>query len=531
MKTYPRFLLNIAAGLATATALSLTTSGLAFWSMSRTNTSNQLAQETLETINRLTTVIQNVQDAESGQRGYLLTQNRAYLEPYINATLNLEQELGLLKNHINTHVDQQERFSELESLINQRMAQFQQVINLQNQQGSEAARAQVIKIQGNLLTEQIRRTAQEMKAIETAILLQQQQRATSNAQGARVALSGAVGLNLLIFIWLYWLIQQEVLKRNRAEQSIQELNENLEHRVVERTEQLEETLRDLQKVQSQLVQQEKMSSLGQLVAGVAHEINNPVNFIHGNLTHVEEYAQDLLSFVQLYQQHYPHPVVAIQAEAEEIDLKFLQADLPKMLASMKMGTDRIRQIVLSLRNFSRMDEAEFKVVDIHEGIESTLMILQHRLKARAERPEIEIVREYGSLPLVECFAGQLNQVFMNILANAIDALDEVNAQRTYQEIKTHPSRITLRTSTLNAEWVEIAISDNGPGMPEPCKQRIFNPFFTTKPAGKGTGMGMSISYQIITEKHQGRLKCFSTLGQGSEFVIQIPIQQNVRERA
>jgi signal transduction histidine kinase len=290
-----------------------------------------------------------------------------------------------------------------------------------------------------------------------------------------------------------------------------------------RTVELKNALSELQCTQSQIIQSEKMSSLGQLVAGVAHEINNPVNFIHGNLVHTQQYAQDLLEFVQLYQQHYPNPTDEIQIAAEEIDLEFLQEDLPKMLSSMKMGTDRIRQIVLSLRNFSRMDEAEFKAVDIHEGINSTLLILQHRLKDRPERPSIEVIQDYGSLPLVECYAGQLNQVFMNILTNAIDALENGNAGRTFQDIQANPNQIKIKTSVVDGRWVQIAIADNGPGIPQDIQQQIFNPFFTTKPIGKGTGMGMSISYQIVTEKHNGKLECFSTPGEETQFVIQIPI--------
>ncbi|MBD1839517.1 HAMP domain-containing protein [Coleofasciculus sp. FACHB-64] len=309
--------------------------------------------------------------------------------------------------------------------------------------------------------------------------------------------------------------------------ALEKSKEELEDRVEERTAELKNTLEELQRTQSQVVQSEKMSSLGQLVAGVAHEINNPVNFIHGNLTHVQEYTESLLELVELYQQHDPNPAPGIQSLAEDIDLEFLQEDLPKMLASMKLGTERIRQIVLSLRNFSRMDEAEFKAVDIHEGIDSTLMILQHRLKATSSRPEIELVKDYAELPLVECYVGQLNQVFMNILVNSIDAIDESNAKRTYQNIQEHPNRITIRTSTVNAQWVKVAIADNGVGIAKEIQQRIFNPFFTTKPLGKGTGMGMSISYQIVVEKHGGKLECFSLPGEGTEFIIRIPLRQHV----
>ncbi|MEP0872093.1 ATP-binding protein [Trichocoleus desertorum AS-A10] len=309
--------------------------------------------------------------------------------------------------------------------------------------------------------------------------------------------------------------------------ALEESNTELEARVEARTGELKTTLEELRRSQAQVIQSEKMSSLGQLVAGVAHEINNPINFIHGNLTHAQEYTEGLLEFIQLYQQRYPDPGPDIESAAEEIDLEFLQTDLPKMLTSMKLGSDRIRQIVLSLRNFSRMDEAEIKPVNLHEGLDSTLMILQHRLKARPERPEIEVIKDYAQLPLVECYAGQLNQVFMNILVNALDALEEANAGRSYAEMQAHPSQITIETALMDAKWVQVAISDNGPGIPEHCKQRIFDPFFTTKPVGKGTGMGMSISYQIITEKHQGHLRCFSTLGKETKFVIEIPIRQKV----
>ncbi|MGV0106291.1 histidine kinase [Nostoc sp. DSM 114160] len=306
--------------------------------------------------------------------------------------------------------------------------------------------------------------------------------------------------------------------------ALEKSKEELEERVEERTTELKNALGELQRTQSQVVQSEKMSSLGQLVAGIAHEINNPVNFIHGNLAHVQEYTQDLLALMQLYQQYNPYPAAEIQTVAEDIDLEFLQSDLPKMLSSMRVGTDRIRQIVLSLRNFSRIDEAEFKRVDIHEGIDSTLMILQHRLKAKPEQPEIQVIKNYGTVPLVECYAGQLNQVFMNILVNAIDALEENNTKLTYEEIKENPSQIKIRTSVVNSTWLEVAIADNGVGISQDFLQRIFDPFFTTKPVGKGTGMGMSISYQIVTEKHNGKLECFSTPGKGTEFIIQIPLR-------
>ncbi|MBE9205249.1 PAS domain S-box protein [Nostoc sp. LEGE 06077] len=292
--------------------------------------------------------------------------------------------------------------------------------------------------------------------------------------------------------------------------------QQIEAQLRQQAKDLAQTLEELQRTQAQMIQAEKMSSLGQLVAGVAHEINNPVNFIHGNLTHLEEHTQDLLQVINLCQSM---NLSEFPTLLEEIDLDYIQQDLPKILHSMKIGTQRIRQIVLSLRTFSRMDEAEFKEVDIHEGIDSTLMILQHRLKVKPEFPEIQVMRDYAALPLVECYAGQLNQVLMNILTNAIDALEMGVG-------KGELAKITIRTSVINSDWVKIAIADNGIGMSEQIQKQIFNPFFTTKPVGKGTGMGMSISYQIITEKHAGKLECYSQPGQGTEFAITIPIRQS-----
>lgn len=293
--------------------------------------------------------------------------------------------------------------------------------------------------------------------------------------------------------------------------------------------QQEALLRQLQHTQTQLVQSEKMSSLGQLVAGVAHEINNPVNFIYGNLRHANSYTQDLLRLVQHYQTYYPNPLPVIQSEIDAIDLDFLMADLPKLLSSMKVGADRIREIVQSLRHFSRLDEAEVKPVNIHEGLESTLMILQNRIKAQPNRTAIEIVKDYGDLPLVECFAGQLNQVFMNMLVNAIDALEEtITYSSNIPDSGGRPiaePAILLRT-IAGKNRVEIHIIDNGAGMPEAVRNHLFDPFFTTKPVGKGTGLGMSISHQVVVEKHQGELRCCSSPGQGTQFVINIPVKRS-----
>ncbi|MBU7586434.1 MAG: response regulator [Nostoc sp. TH1S01] len=317
-------------------------------------------------------------------------------------------------------------------------------------------------------------------------------------------------------------LQQEIRERAIAEAALQQLTQDLEKRVLERTQELSDALYTLEKAQIQLVQSEKLATLGQLVAGIAHEINNPINFIHANLYYVSRYTQNLLELVTLYQNHLPNATPEILAKAQEIDLQYLLEDLPKILSSMEVGTERICEIIKSLRNFSRHHEAEVKVVDIHEGIESTLMILKRHLEAKPGQPKIQVVKQYGKLPKVECYPGKMNQVFMNILSNAIDALTET--MENYPSYIPSPM-IRIHTEVLGSDRIMIRIADNGLGIPENIQKRVFDPFFTTKPAGKGTGLGMSISHQIITELHYGSLQCISDLGKGAEFVIEIPIQQ------
>ena len=320
----------------------------------------------------------------------------------------------------------------------------------------------------------------------------------------------------------------DITDRKQAELDLQQANEALELRVEVRTRELQETvadlentLQDLKLAQSRLIQSEKMSSLGQLVAGVAHEINNPVNFIYGNLNYASEYTDKLLELLQTYQNNYPEPTAEVSQVAEDIDWEFIVDDLPKLINSMRVGAERIQKIVLSLRTFSRMDEADLKSVDIHEGIDSTLMILQHRLKAKQHYPAIEVIKEYADLPPVECYPGQLNQVFMNIISNAIDTLEERDQRRSPAELLVHRSCIWITTEVQEA-MVRIKIKDNGMGIPPQVLQRLFDPFYTTKDVGKGTGMGLSISYQIISDRHKGTLECISQPGAGAEFIIQIP---------
>ncbi|CAD5957337.1 ATP-binding protein [Planktothrix agardhii] len=291
---------------------------------------------------------------------------------------------------------------------------------------------------------------------------------------------------------------------------------------------LEQCFNKIKIIQTQLVNNEKMSILGQMLAGIAHEINNPVNFIYGNLAYVQEYTDNLLKIFELYQQYYSNPHPVIQQEVEAVELDFILEDLPKMLESMQVGAERIREIVLSLRNFTRQDGSQMKAINLHEGIDGTLMILQNRLKRKQDHPAIHVIKEYSSsLPLVECYGGEINQVFMNILANAIDAIEENNQQKNIEQLQVDPGQILIKTDIINDHNVTIKISDNAGGMTEEILAHLFEPFFTTKPVGKGTGIGLSISKNIVVEKHQGSLQCISTPGKGTEFIIEIPITQEM----
>ncbi|MCL1472479.1 trifunctional serine/threonine-protein kinase/ATP-binding protein/sensor histidine kinase [Argonema antarcticum] len=353
-------------------------------------------------------------------------------------------------------------------------------------------------------------------------------------------LSSQVAISLKNAI-LYGKLDTTSQNLRKANEQLEDYNRSLEQKVEERTLELQEknrllrqqatqlelALKELQATQTQLIQTEKMSSLGQMVAGIAHEINNPINFIYGNLIHATEYFQDLLKLLDFYEQHSYNATSEIKELAKTIDLEFIVSDFPRLINSMQVGADRIRQIVLSLRNFSRLDEAAMKSVDIHEGIDSALLLLQNRLKARPEHPGIDIVKEYSQLPGVECYASFLNQVFMNILSNAIDAIEESFIIAPVAKQKKN-GLINIRTCVIKGDKVEIRIADNGSGMTEEICRRVFDPFFTTKPVGSGTGLGLAISYQIVVEKHQGRLTCISAPGQGAEFVVEIPLKQKIK---
>lgn len=354
----------------------------------------------------------------------------------------------------------------------------------------------------------------------------------------------------------YAIVTRDVTERKLTNEALQQANDELEKRVAERTAQLQatneqlkreiaerieteaalrqsktrlknktlllqETVQELQYTQAQLIQQEKMSSLGHLVAGVAHEINNPLSFIYGNLEFAISYSQDLINLISLYNHHYPEPEPEIQDFMAEMDFDFVMADMPRLLTSMKSGAERIHKIVVSLQNFARHDEAKKKMVNIHDGIDSTLMILQNRLKGNTDHPEIQVIKDYGDITPIECYPGQINQVFLNVLTNAIDALEEAYGAKC---CKCQLPQIRVSTEISTNGQLLIRIADNGSGMTQKVRDNLFNPFFTTKAVGKGTGLGLWVSYQIVVQTHGGQLSCVSEPGKGTEFVIQIPMQ-------
>lgn len=290
--------------------------------------------------------------------------------------------------------------------------------------------------------------------------------------------------------------------------------------------QLERSQQELQQFRTQIVETEKMSNLGQLVAGIAHEINNPITFIYSNLTHVQSYAADLIFLLELYQKELAEPSQKILQKQQDMDVEFVLEDVLKIVNSMRTGSDRIRQIILSVQDFSRTDRSGWQLFDVSDGLENTLLLLQHRLPAQDGRRDIKVVKEYGNLPQVECYAGQLNQAFLNILNNAIDALDLSFAEGEGSENRQFKPQISLRTKVVDNKRIAIEIADNGTGMSDEVRSRIFEPFFTTKPVGQGSGLGLAVSYEIVVQQHKGELQCFSEPGKGTEFRIEIPLRHS-----
>lgn len=320
-------------------------------------------------------------------------------------------------------------------------------------------------------------------------------------------------------------LTQEIAEKTVAESRLQQLTQDLEHRVEQRTSELSKSLEQLQRAQIQLVQSEKMSALGNLVAGVAHELNNPISFLQGNLEPLKDYVNDLFELITLYQKTFPEPGPTIDNKVEAIELDFLQQDLAKIVASWATGIERINNISNSLRTFSRADQEHKVLFDVHDGLNSTLLILKHRLKANENRPEIQVQRQYQSIPEIECFAGQLNQVFMNLLANAIDTLDDISNPLSFEALKTRPNVITVSTSLApGTDGILIKIADNGAGIDQTIQSRIFDHLFTTKEVGRGTGLGLTIVRQIVVDKHGGSVNVTSTPGQGACFTLMLPIK-------
>ncbi len=419
---------------------------------------------------------------------------------------------------------------------------YGQLINLQLKEAEvgnlqpnsiESAQLQMLRTSSGQEAMVLDNFAQSLTELISAVEIHKQQgaQALEEAEGLRNRIIiGSMLISALIAVVLADKTSRAIAQpletvTNVAQQVARESNFNLQVPVTTQDEigvlavsfnqliqRVSEYTQELKQTQSQLIQTEKMSSLGQMVAGIAHEINNPVNFIGGNIDYANQYIQDLADLVTLYQEYYPNPPDAILQHIEDIELEFLREDLPQTLSSMKMGADRIREIVVSMRNFSRWDDGNMKSADIHEGIDSTLVILNHRLKQG-----IQVIKQYGKLPAVECSPAQLNQVFMNVIGNAIDALEEVK-----KGDKGYSPTIWISTEVTADNAVTVKIRDNGPGIAPGCAQQIFDPFFTTKSSGKGTGLGLAISYQIVA-KHQGKIEVNSQIEQGTEFVITLPV--------
>ena len=498
-------------------------------------------------------------DAETGQRGFLLTDSPAYLEPYYTGRQGAAERINQLKFLTRDNDTQQQRLEKIQGLMQQKLAELQETIDLTTSGKKPQALALVKSDEGKQLMDDMRPFLDDFTEEESRLLEDRQAQYATTTLTAQIWYISEFVIVLIVLLLGFTGIKSKVVvpltnlaklalslgqgervefpKHSEIEEiehlirSFEYMAGEIESRSMELLDQKKQLQSKVDRQTLELIQSEKMSSLGQLVAGVAHEINNPVNFIHGNITPLTESTQNLLDLIDLYQATYPTQSVDIEEKIEDIELDFLREDSLKILTSMTVGTKRIRQIVGSLKNFSRLDESEYKDADIHEGLDSTLLILEHRIKATSEVPRIQIEKDYGDLSLVQCYPGQLNQVFMNILVNALDALEERDRDRSLEALNQNPSTIKIQTQRVGTDRVMICIADNGPGIPEEIRQQVFDPFFTTKPVGKGTGIGMSISYKIITEKHGGILSCQSSAGEGTRFIIEIPFDlQHSSER-
>jgi len=451
-------------------------------------------------------LLTNLVDAETGFRGYNLTNNPWFLETYQTAIAPVKASQERLQNLVADNPQQQERVLQIQALANKQLELLANNLNPVNQEGIDGNKSQTnVLLESKSIMDETRAqidlflTEEERLFKERSQHLNRQQKIIDLVMWLGAITGIIAGLvAMYLFSRLYHRLQASVASAQLQSQKLQI------------------ALEDLKQTQTQLIHSEKMSSLGQLVAGIAHEINNPLTFIHGNIQHLTTYVGEIQEIVNLYQKCYPQPSQLIQEYCDEIDLDFVNKDLEQLTKSLLNGTERISKIVLGLRNFSRLDESEKKEVNLHEGIDNALLILDYRLQSVATGNPIQVVKKYGDLPLIECYAGEINQVFVNLLNNAIDAIKS----------QEKPGIITIKTELINpiskAKRIKISIADSGPGISEELQNRIFEPFFTTKPVGKGTGLGLSISYQIIA-RHGGTINCISSVGNGAEFCLELPV--------
>lgn len=471
---------------------------------------SELAQQSkaeeviIEEINNLIYGLSRMARNVRGQ--IIFPEDKSYLQSYNDGLLLFENSYSNLDNLI-TDKEQQQRLNNIIAEGKKHDQLAQKIFQLLQTNQIDEAKKQIPLIRFKNIDDNYNLFLYQQKSI----LSDHSQTLTSTLAYLNYFIIGNTILGLILATILGLLIWDNLRKTQKLEQQAEKLIAN--NQQLQKTQaELSNNIEDLKNTQTQLIQSEKMSSLGQLVAGIAHEINNPVNFIYGNITPAQQYIHDLIGLIALYQEYYPEPSDVIKDRIDEIELSFVSEDILNLLNSMKIGADRIRKIVLTLRNFSRMDEAEYKAVDIHEGIDSTLLILHNRFKS-----EIEVVKKYGNLPLVECYPAQLNQVFMNLINNAIDALQSQSEKGKKQ--------IIIQTETIGHAQVKISFIDNGPGIPPDVYPKLFDPFFTTKPIGEGTGLGLAICYKII-EKHQGTIVVDPNYHNGTQFDVIVPITIN-----